>query len=25
VDRLILLLEPPFDPARIAAAGRRLG
>ena len=24
VDRLILLLEPPFDPARIAAAGRRL-
>ena len=24
VDRLILLVEPPFDPARIAAAGRRL-
>jgi alkanesulfonate monooxygenase SsuD/methylene tetrahydromethanopterin reductase-like flavin-dependent oxidoreductase (luciferase family) len=25
VDRLILLVEPPFEPARIAAAGRRLG
>ncbi len=25
VDRLILLVEPPFDRARITAAGRRLG
>ena len=25
VDRLILLLSPPFDPAEIRAAGRLLG
>lgn len=25
VERLILLVEPPFDPARIRAAGRQLG